>query len=125
MPTRPPLYRPTYALSPTLAQSREAYERQRGSAASRGYDHRWRAFRASVLASNPLCADRLARGALTPAADVHHVVKLRMAPGRRLDPTNVSALCSVCHARRTGRGARLTGRALVARAPMASAPVRA
>jgi 5-methylcytosine-specific restriction protein A len=114
MPTRPPLHRPTYAPSPPPTQSREAYDRQRGSAASRGYDHRWRKFRASVLASNPLCADCLARGVLTSAADVHHVVKLRDAPGRRLDPTNVLALCGVCHSRRTGHGERFSIRSLTA-----------
>jgi 5-methylcytosine-specific restriction enzyme A len=84
------------------------YDHQRGSAASRGYDHRWRAFRASVLASNPLCADCMAIGRLTPATDIHQVVKLRDAPDRRLDADNVLQLCPSCHATRTARGEQAT-----------------
>ena len=104
MPARPPLHRPTYASTPPPTQSREACDRQRGSAASRGYDHRWRAFRASVLASNPLCADCMTIGRLTPTTGVHHVVKPRAAPERRLDESDCRALCASCHGTRTARG---------------------
>ena len=104
MPSRPPVHRPTHAPS-SRKPDRAAFDRLRGSAASRGYDHRWRAFRASFLAANPLCADCLAGGRVTEATDVHHAVKLRVSRRlRRLDPTNTMALCGECHARRTGCG---------------------
>ena len=112
MPTRPPVHRPTYC-GPPAPRRRAAFDRERGSlrvgpngpsAASRGHDHRWRAFRAAALAASPLCADCLARGVVTPATEAHHVAKLRDAPERRLDPSNVMSLCRAHHSMRTGRG---------------------
>jgi 5-methylcytosine-specific restriction endonuclease McrA len=41
---------------------------------------------------------------LVVATEVHHVIKLVVAPERRLDPTNVVSLCHDCHGVRTGRG---------------------
>lgn len=32
-----------------------------------------------------------------------HVVPVRVAPDRRLDPTNLRTLCAPCHARKTAR----------------------
>ncbi len=68
-------------------------------ARNRGYDRAWERFRRWYLNAHPVCedCDRLAQ-------EVHHVVKLVEAPERRLDPTNVMALCKRCHSRRTARG---------------------
>ncbi len=81
-----------------------AYDRERGSASSRGYDRRWQRFRADILAARPLCEDCQTRGHVTPSHEVHHVVKLRDRPDLRLDPANVRALCTPCHSARTARG---------------------
>lgn len=98
MPTRPPIHQP-------MARSaRQEHDLWRGSAASRGYDHRWRGFRRSFLASNPLCADCEATGRVRAATEVHHTVKLRDHPDSRLDPTACRALCHDCHSVRTARG---------------------
>jgi len=60
--------------------------------------------RRDILRLNPLCADCLAAGRATAAAEVHHIASLVRAPARRLDPTNLLALCKACHSRRTRRG---------------------
>lgn len=70
----------------------------------RGYDYAWQQFRLRVLAERPLCQDCEAEGKVTEAVEVHHVEKIKHAPHRRLDQTNVLALCESCHAQRTGRG---------------------
>ena len=98
MPSKPPLHRS--AAVPTAAP----YDRERGSAASRGYDRLWQKFRAQILAERPLCQDCLAAGRVTPSREVHHVVKLRARRDLRLDPENVLALCTPCHSARTARG---------------------
>lgn len=41
---------------------------------------------------------------ITPATEVHHVVKVKHDRSRRLDPTNVLALCGPCHDARTAKG---------------------
>jgi 5-methylcytosine-specific restriction enzyme A len=101
VPTRPPQHRPPQLGGKT---PRQAFDQQRGTSADRGYDHRWRRFRLSFLASSPLCSDCQALGRVTAATDVHHVRKLRDHPELRLDPTNVMALCGPCHAARTAAG---------------------
>lgn len=73
----------------------------RGSASRRGYDRAWRDLRASLLARRPLCERCLARGVVTVATQVHHVVRVRADASRRLDAANLVPLCSRCHARVT------------------------
>jgi 5-methylcytosine-specific restriction protein A len=58
----------------------------------------WRAFRAQVLAAHPQCVDCGAG-----ATDVDHLVTVREAPERALDPTNVQARCHRHHSARTSR----------------------
>lgn len=70
----------------------------------RGYDHKWRKARAAFLSKNPLCHDCSISGHVTPAVDVHHIVKIADDPSLRLDFTNLMALCKVCHSIRTARG---------------------
>ena len=57
-----------------------------------------------VLSREPLCRDCRSAGRLTPARDVHHIVKLRERPDLRLDSDNVMPLCRPCHELRTARG---------------------
>lgn len=99
MPSRPPVHRPVGWQSPALVQRNQ--DRARGTAAQRGYDSEWRAFRAGVLKVRRICE--------TPGCgsskmlNLHHVKTMRVAPARRLDPTNVRVLCQVCHSRQTAR----------------------
>ena len=52
-------------------------DRQRPSAARRGYGPRWRRARAAFLAQHPLCAACRAQGRVVPATVVDHVVPHR------------------------------------------------
>lgn len=85
-------------------RDRTRYDRDRGSAARRGYDRAWRTFRERVLSQRPVCADCEAAGFVAAAEHLHHVEKLTDAPHRRLDERNVLPLCARCHQRRTARG---------------------
>lgn len=83
-------------------QQVEAYQRK--SAAKRGYDRAWQRTRLRVLSRRPLCEDCAVEGIVSPATEVHHVVKIRVAPELRHDASNLRALCAECHARRTAAG---------------------
>lgn len=78
------------------AARKAASDRDRPSAAARGYDGDWRAARAKHLARSPWCAECGEQATL-----VDHVVSIRKAPHRRLDPTNFASMCAHCHGRKT------------------------
>jgi 5-methylcytosine-specific restriction protein A len=78
---------------------RREYDRARSTDAFRIYSTpEWRAFRTQILAQRPACVD--CGGAAT---DLDHLVPVREAPGRALDPTNVTPRCHRDHSRRTSR----------------------
>lgn len=66
------------------------------------YDRHWQKIRALYLANHPLCVDCQKEGRLTPATEVHHIVKVKNGGSDRED--NLMALCHSCHSRRTQRG---------------------
>ena len=70
------------------------YEQQRGSATARGYDSEWEALRAQHLTAHPWCYTGTCR---KRAFDVDHIIAVRIAPHRRLDPTNLRSYCRACH----------------------------
>jgi len=74
---------------------------KRPSAARRGYDRAWQQLRAHTLATHPWCADCDQAGIVTESTEVHHLQPIAEAPNRRLDPSNLMALCKSCHSRRT------------------------
>ena len=76
------------------AERKARFDKTRPSASARGYDAEWRKLRAAHLAKHPDC-----RRCGDPARDVDHVVPVRVAPARRLDPTNLQSLCTRCHSR--------------------------
>ncbi len=83
---------------PACARERgRAYDSTRPSAAKRGYDRDWYAFRADYLRRYPAC-----RRCGQPATEAHHVVPLR-AGGLRFDPSNLEPLCKPHHSQVTAR----------------------
>jgi 5-methylcytosine-specific restriction protein A len=56
------------------------------------------------LSEYPLCEDCEGEGIVEPAIEVHHLVKIKYDPAKRLDETNVVGLCGPHHDARTARG---------------------
>ena len=98
VPRRLPTHRsPQQAAA--AARAAQQRDHQRGSAASRGYDARWRAYRKSFIARHPICNTR---GCRRPTTDVDHIQAVS-GPQDALfwDPTNHQGLCHTCHSRKT------------------------
>jgi len=74
----------------------------KGSAASRGYDSRWRKLRLQILKRDDyLCQACLRAGRITEATEVDH--RLNKASGGTDEPDNLEAICSPCHRAKTAR----------------------
>lgn len=84
---------------------RREHDRERGTAASRGYDSRWRRARAAYLRAHPLCQGQAQAhpNEVRAATVVDHVVPHRGDDERFWDESNWQALCSECHNRKTAR----------------------
>ncbi len=81
------------ALIAARERARKArHDANRPSAAKRGYDNSWRTLRAKHLVAHPYC---VRCGARAIVAD--HIIPVRIAPHRRLDPTNLQSLCTHHH----------------------------
>ena len=93
MPTKAPLHR-----------AHEPESTMRASAAERGYDAEWSQFANNYRRENPLCSLCLIAGITRAAQAVDHIVKLRLAPHRKYDLSNLQALCRECHAGKTAKG---------------------
>lgn len=78
----------------------------RGSAAERGYDAKWRKYRVAFLADpdHALCVFCKAKGIVTPATVVDHVVDHKGDQSLFWDPTNHQGLCKPCHDARVDAG---------------------
>lgn len=105
---------PTHARATT-----QRYDRQRGTAAARGYDRRWQRYVARFRARYPLCGDRPAEAPATtdsvcqaariirPMYVVDHIVPVTGPDDPTFyRPANHQALCESCHnaKRRRERG---------------------
>jgi len=101
MPSKPPVHRAAHALS--TKQARSHADRWRGSASSRGYDRDWQKLRDAYLFEHPLCVFCEAKGLVTAAREVDHIITIAERPDLRLEPTNLRALCTPCHSGRTAR----------------------
>jgi 5-methylcytosine-specific restriction protein A len=104
VPVKPSVHRPAGARS--AAEAKRALDRQRPSAAARGYGARWRRARAVYLARHPLCAACQAAGYIKPSTVVDHVVPHRGDPKLFWDEANWAALCKPCHDAKTAREGR-------------------
>jgi 5-methylcytosine-specific restriction protein A len=78
-------------------------ERGRPNSAGRGYDGRWRKFRAQYLRRHPMC--EAAGGCDQVATDAHHVVRM-VDGGAQCDEGNLQALCGEHHDGLGGAGGR-------------------
>jgi 5-methylcytosine-specific restriction protein A len=104
MPTRSPVHRPPGYRS--TAEVKRALDRQRPSAARRGYGSRWRQARAAFLLRHPLCASCRAHGRLEAATVVDHVVPHRGDQRLFWDEGNWAPACKSCHDAKTAREGR-------------------
>jgi 5-methylcytosine-specific restriction enzyme A len=104
VPSKPPVHCPLGAKS-TAAVKREL-DRQRPSAARRGYGPRWRRARAAYLARHPLCVRCQAAGCIEPSTVVDHVVPHRGDEKLFWDTRNWAPSCKRCHDSKTGRQGR-------------------
>jgi 5-methylcytosine-specific restriction protein A len=72
-------------------------DEQRGSACTRGYDHRWRAARRYYLAYNPWCVKCTEFGIVEAATVVDHIKPHKGDPELFWDSDNWQSLCKKCH----------------------------
>lgn len=108
----PERYCPQHKWTP---EQRAAYERERNRERHREYDQtkrdkrlkafydspEWERLRQYVLnRDHHLCVMCLEQHRLTPADTVDHIVPIREAWDRRLDPENCRSLCASCHSKR-------------------------
>ena len=114
MPERPPVYRAATASSAAQyrRQARGRWERNRLSAAVRGYDRAWRAMRDRLVIERGGRCEACGRTVVLrqaeasrgrPVAHVDHIVAVAERPDLRLEPTNLRVLCAPCHNARTAR----------------------
>jgi 5-methylcytosine-specific restriction enzyme A len=107
---RIPRYRPSYLPSPPVKEEGKRAGRREGDRlynkhrrdreADRFYKSlEWKRVRARVLEYSPLCTKCKDKGILTLATDVHHVEALRKNWERRIDVSNLEAICKPCHNR--------------------------
>ena len=90
----------------SAATAKAELERQRPSAARRGYGPRWRRARQAFLKRNPLCVACRAEGRVQTATVVDHVVPHRGDAILFWDRANWQSMCKRCHDRKTAREGR-------------------
>ena len=98
------MHRPLGARSAVAVKAE--LERQRPSAARRGYGPRWRRARAAYLARHPLCVSCGAAGRLEPATVVDHIVPHKGDSVLFWDRANWQSMCKSCHDAKTAREGR-------------------
>ncbi len=101
MPKRPPIHRP-HGYKPQ-EQKRLEYDKERGSAASRGYDGVWRKLRLVFLTDNPLCCFCAKAKRVVQATVVDHIEPIAKRPELRLEWSNLRPLCKPCHDAHTAK----------------------
>lgn len=91
-----------HAARPSLTKAATLqYDQRRGSPSKRGYDRRWQRRRAIQLQREPLCRHCYARGIITPATDVDHIISKAKGGPDTFD--NYASLCHACHSSKTVR----------------------
>lgn len=77
---------------------------QRGGAVERGYDWRWRAYRARYLREHPLCVQCTEEGRVEAATVVDHIVPHKGDKEVFWSVSNHRALCKAHHDARVDEG---------------------
>jgi 5-methylcytosine-specific restriction protein A len=90
----------------SAAEVKAELDRQRPSAAHRGYGGRWRRARLAFLTRHPLCASCQALRRVVPATVVDHLVPHRGDQRLFWDKRNWQGLCKSCHDAKTAREGR-------------------
>ena len=70
---------------------------QKRTTAERGYDSTWRKLSEWIRAVHPLCAVCQMYDKVTPATEVHHIVKVAEDASNRLNVDNLLPVCKACH----------------------------
>ncbi|MGB0972773.1 MAG: HNH endonuclease [Mycobacterium sp.] len=78
-------------------------DERRGTAASRGYGHKWRAARSLFLVEHPLCVKCWDIGRLVAASVVDHITPHKGGDALFWSRSNWQALCKRCHDAKTAR----------------------
>ncbi|MHB8285265.1 MAG: HNH endonuclease [Caulobacteraceae bacterium] len=97
MPMKPPNQRAAQSKA-DRAKATVEHDQRRGSAASRGYGHRWRVARLEHLKQHPLCVMCLPRIAMS-ATVVDHIIPHRGDQALFWDRSNWQSLCGPHHDR--------------------------
>lgn len=97
MPNMPPTFRPPWM--PKADDARRTRDRDRGSAAARGYDSRWAKASKGFLAANPLCLGCDAVGVVRVAVLTDHTVPHKGDAALFWDRENWQPSCRFCHDR--------------------------
>lgn len=107
MPTRPPVFRPARPAAPALGYNQTTRKADPTlAAAQKVYSgRRWQAVRRLVLGKQPLCANpydtHREMGHAVLGTQVDHIVPLRTRPDLAYTLSNLQALCTACHARKS------------------------
>lgn len=106
MATRPQNHKPLQVRAKPARPDLPARDAMPGRKSKFTSDRRWRAFRASYLASHSLCEDCKAERVTRAASQVHHKVKRAedVAGEHWFDEAEMMALCESHHSIRTSRG---------------------
>jgi 5-methylcytosine-specific restriction protein A len=92
---------PTRYCAEHKRQAQQEQDRERGTAAERGYTYQWSKVRKMYLNEFPLCNDCEQVGKVTSATEVHHIKPI--GEGGNNERDNLMSLCHVCHSRRTAK----------------------
>jgi 5-methylcytosine-specific restriction protein A len=76
---------------------RRAVDQRRGTAAQRGYGHRWQKYRKQFIAEHPLCEECRKNGRVAATFAVDHIVPHKGDEALFWAPTNHQGLCETCH----------------------------
>jgi 5-methylcytosine-specific restriction protein A len=82
-------------------KEKHQYDKNRGTAAQRGYGAKWRKARKYYLSANPLCVKCREEDKLSVATVVDHITPHKGDKGLFWDQNNWAALCASCHSRKT------------------------
>jgi len=73
-------------------------DRERGSAAARGYGRRWQRLREMVLARDPLCKIAILCDGMAPSVDADHILRKPLGDDSM---ENLQGACHACHSYKT------------------------